>query len=82
MILFSIRDEKANIFHAMSQGLTEAEAIRGFTANVNNPQNDLLHTYPSDYALYRLGEFDQETGEITPEHPKKLISGDQVHEKV
>lgn len=42
----------------------DAIAIRSFSAAVEEGNSD-LSKYPEDFVLLRIGEFNQETGEIT-----------------
>lgn len=61
--VFSVRDSKAAAY-ALPFFLPRMEvALRSFRDAVKNPEHD-MHRHPEDYALYCLGEFNDETGEL------------------
>lgn len=64
-ILVSVRDVKAGFYDGCFLVRSRAEAVRGFVDEVNNPQS-MLGRHPEDYTLFVVGEFDEETGVITP----------------
>lgn len=43
---------------------TRGEAIRSFKDAVNDPQSP-LYKHPTDYELYQIGTYNEETGEIS-----------------
>ena len=45
---------------------------RSFAEACANNQTDLFK-YPKDFALYRIGEYDDATGEVQNLEPNKLI---------
>lgn len=69
MIIVAIEDRLVG-FNQPRAVRTEAEALRDFKA--------LCTTSPirKDFILWRLGEFNDKTGEITPEKPTVLEKGD------
>lgn len=79
--LYSIRDKKASMFLSLAQDTNDETAIRNFTYAMNNSGN-IYAFAPSDFALYRIGEFDTSTGLITPLAVNELIcEGDSVVKK-
>ena len=63
--IFSIYDSKAETFNTPLFLVQEGQAIRIFDDMVNDDQTDIAkHT--EDYTLFNLGEFDSETGLVTP----------------
>lgn len=64
--VFAIYDSKAQSFHSLYQVPTVDVAIRAFTQAVNDPSNSDLHQFPQDFSLIEIGNFDNETGVITP----------------
>lgn len=74
--LFSMRDAAAEIYNIPFAKGTFAEAERDFRTAINNPQSGHLHTYPEHYDLYFIGEYDDQTGCVTPlDTPKHVCKG-------
>lgn len=73
--LFSVKDELTSHFLAPVMMLNEDEAKRQFKSQVNNIQ--LWKDNPSDFSLYKLGSFDEDSGEILYK-PEKIIGGRSV----
>ena len=75
LVCFTVFDQAVgahvNPFFLRSNG----EAIRAFTAEVNNPQSN-FHQSPKDFTLLRVGTFDDNTGVFTPE--QKVALGNAV----
>ena len=76
--IYSMRDALTG-FMQPSFELNDAVAMRNFEAAVLNsaPQN-LLHSNPQDYTLFKLGEFNSNTGIITPMDPVPISSGQSI----
>lgn len=67
--MYSIRDAKVG-FMTPTIDQNDSAAARNFEHAVLNAAS-LMNSHPGDYALYRIGEFDTESGAITgymPEH--------------
>ena len=65
MNLYSVRDVKANVFNNPFAQQSDGAAIRGFQQEVNRVDpNNMINLYPSDFSLYRTGEFDSDSGTI------------------
>lgn len=70
--LYAIKDSKGIGFGQPFTANNDLEALRALSDSVNRepmpgqPKSTLAE-HPEDFALYSLGEFNQETGEITPE---------------
>lgn len=80
--IYSIRDASAHVFTAPTIDLTDKSAIRGFSQAINK-KDSLMNFCPSDFALYRIGELNVETGTIEPVNPPEMIaSGDRLVEEV
>ncbi|QXP08213.1 MAG: nonstructural protein [Arizlama microvirus] len=69
MKLYAIHDKRAETYYNVMAMPTDAHAVRSFTQEVNReaPEN-MLNQYPDDFQIVKVGTFDEETGEITPEH--------------
>lgn len=71
--LFSIFDTAAKRFKEPFYAPTVEYAIRMFrdTANLMRDDNPIAK-FPEDYVLFHVGEFDQESGELTSWEPHSL----------
>lgn len=56
---------------------TIGEAERSFRDEVNNPQSPMAQ-HPADYQLFHIGDYDDETGIITPKQPEMIITATQA----
>lgn len=53
-------------------------AIRNFEHAVLRNEDSLFFSHPEDYALYRVGGFDTDTGALSPELPVEVITAANV----
>jgi len=67
MKVYAVLDTKLGAFGGIFLDVKDEAAIRGFSDGVNdpNPQNKWFK-HPEDFALYRLGEYHQDSGELIP----------------
>lgn len=66
--VFAVRDAKAAAY-ALPFFLPRMEvAIRSFRDAVKDPKHDMSR-HPEDYSLWCLGEFDDNTGAMSPVEP-------------
>lgn len=79
MYLYSICDVETG-FLPLTVDHNDGSAIRNFRHACLNTQS-LFFTSPRDYSLCRLGEFDTETGDVTPCPPKAIAYATQFVEK-
>ena len=63
--VYSIYDSKAEVFNPPIFLHKDGEAIRAFDQICNDPESD-FNKWPGDYTLFRIGEWDNETGLLTP----------------
>ena len=63
LIVFSVYDEKAKIFHQPFYFNQRGEAVRTFQDLVQD-QKSVISKHPEDYKLYQLGTYDDNTGNI------------------
>lgn len=76
---FSIRDVQVGLYNRPYYMLSQGQAVRSFTDEINRPSDDNpMYKHPSDYELYWLGEFDEESGQFISTGPKIVISGSVV----
>lgn len=59
--VYAIRDQKSGRFMQPINDINEATAKRGFSQAVNNPDG-IIGFAPKDFDLYKLAEFNDETG--------------------
>lgn len=69
--VYSIRDVHTG-FMQPTVDTNDASASRNFGHAVMQ-STSLMNSHPKDYALYHIGEFDSDTGEITPCLPELVI---------
>ncbi|WNK14149.1 MAG: nonstructural protein [Microvirus sp.] len=48
------------------------EALRSLSDQVNATDNNDLCRHAEDYSLFVIGEFDEDTGLLTPQPPERL----------
>lgn len=72
--IFAVFDTKAQAFNSPFFVSNEGMAIRGFTDAVND-KNNSIGQHPEDYTLFRIGDYNDENGAITPESPATLGIG-------
>lgn len=78
--LLSIKDEKIG-FEQPWVARNIASAIRGFEGGCKNEESPMTK-HPKDYSLWKIGEFNEETAEITENKPIKIAEAtDYVKEK-
>ena len=70
MKMYAIRDNKTEVFNNPFISHTDMSAMRTVYGAMDQ---NLLSTYPEDFSLWYLGEFDDVTGAITPEVPPKIV---------
>lgn len=77
-ILYSVRDD-LNDFGSVFTAPSDGFAKRDFASAVNNPGPSAVSYSPKDFALYKLGTFDSETGVVKPEAvPILIVRGDAL----
>lgn len=74
--VYSIHDQKCEIFNTPYFQVTHGEAERNFKSLVNDKKSKVAD-HPEDYDLYYLGEYDDNKGHFktldTPQHMLKAI---------
>lgn len=80
--MYSVRDAKASVFHPPYFNRSHGEAERNFDQLVNDPKS-VQCQYPEDWDLYHLGEYDDESGQMsTLPSPKHLIKAVDVKRQI
>lgn len=68
-------DNVANAYKDPFYPPTRGVALREFQDAVNNPQNAQLHNHASDFDLYVIGTWDEQTGKLVCfDIPEKLAN--------
>jgi hypothetical protein len=73
--MYTIRDNVAELFNKPFFAVNNATAIRSFASAMQK------EPHKNDYALYRVGEFNEDNGEVTPEPPQKIYTGFDIKEE-
>jgi len=71
MFIMSVRDVKADQFSRPFFALALGEALRTFQMECENPES-MLHRFPDDFRLFRIGEFNQGSGILLGEAPLEV----------
>lgn len=75
MIICAVRDRAVDAFGQPFFVRHEMEAMRSFGDEINRSGSN-FSVHPDDYDLYRLGTYDDQTGNILPDdRPAMLSSG-------
>lgn len=65
--IYAIKDAKST-FMPCTVDVNDATAIRNFEHAVRQPDS-ILASHPNDFALFKVGEYDNESGVISPVFP-------------
>ena len=76
--IYAVKDELTNTFLQPTFAENDLEITRIFAYQINN--TPIWKDNPSDYSLYKLGTFNEETGEIKSKI-EKLTGGRAVWKK-
>lgn len=69
--LYAIKDAKST-FMPCTVDVNDATAVRNFEHAVRQPDS-LLASHPNDFALYIVGEYDNQSGQILPVFPPRQL---------
>lgn len=75
--VFSVYDKKAKAFITPFFLPTVGMAVRAFTDAVNQ-EGHAWNKHPEDYQLFKIGQFDDSNGVVTPEISEPVISAQEV----
>lgn len=70
--LYAIRDVKTG-FMTPTMDVNDESAARNFYHAVQNSEG-ILYTFASDFSLFRIGEFDSESGQVEPLIPIVFVA--------
>ena len=71
--MFTLHDRKAELYNQPFYAPTDGAACRMIEDTINANEKGDLAAHPEDFVLYRVGQFNADTGEVTPEIPKHII---------
>lgn len=74
LLAYSIHDSVAQFFGPPFFVKTDGEARRVFGDACKDTRSNLSE-HPSDYSLYRIGHFDDNSGDLVPVAPVLLTRG-------
>ncbi len=69
--IYAIKDTKIG-FTAPFVMQNDAVAVRAFSGMAQAQQPNQVNTYPDDKELWTMGEYNDQTGEITATQPKYI----------
>lgn len=74
--IYSILDRSAELFGRPFFSTGDQSAVRAFRAECkrDDPAN-MMFMYAQDFTLYKLGEFDEHTGEVVSLPLRELANG-------
>lgn len=79
MNFYSVFDRKANIYNTPFHCPTDVHAMRTFSMQVNDANTaNMLNFAPEDFQLYRVGRFDDHTGNLISETPQMLVEASKL----
>lgn len=78
LVVCSVRDSALDAYMRPFVAPTTAIAVRSFVDEVKREQSE-MHKHRDDYALYKIAEFDEESGRFeNVVSPEQLIRGKDV----
>lgn len=77
--VYSMRDSVSGLYNTPTIEQSDIIALRSFKYAIN--KTDFLNFNAHDVDLFKLGEFDNSTGEFFPCAPEKICDGVSMLEK-
>lgn len=77
--VYSMFDKVSGVFQTPVFEVSEATAARNFRFAVK--RNEFIGFAAADFDLYKIGEFDSESGELTSVNPITVLSGSVAKEE-
>jgi hypothetical protein len=79
--MYTIQDSVAKVYNTPFFCKTDGEALRNFKDLANDRQTT-VGQHPEDYALYSIGAFDQNEGEVVPIEHTKLATALAMQDQI
>jgi len=76
--IFSVRDSATKTYNVTFTAPTNAAAMRQF-GDLAKDENTNVYKHPTDFVLYRVASWDDDSGEMTPETLQKLAHAEDYH---
>lgn len=80
MKMFSVKDSVSGTFASPVSFAHENIVIREYKTAINSHPDSIIGANPQDFALYLIGEFDENSGVITSFDPKFIINLNELKE--
>jgi hypothetical protein len=75
--LYAIFDRASGVYDGPLRGQADGVVIRQFCDLAVGDDHPVAQ-HPEDYTLFKIGEFNDGTGELEPMVPEKLINGGEA----
>lgn len=75
LFMVSVRDSAVDAFMRPFVVPARGAAVRSFRDEVKRGGDSEMSKHPSDYELYLIGEFDEQTGALVPVQHELLVRG-------
>ena len=75
--LYAVFDRASGIYDGPIPGRADGEMIRNFKHMCGNKESKISQS-PEDYTLFKVGKWNDGTGEVEPLVPVKLINGGEA----
>lgn len=81
--ILAVKDRALDAYNYPFTQTTVAQAVRGFTDEVNSdPERSGVAKHPDDYDLYVIGHYNDQTGTIIPlDAPELVVRGKDLIRK-
>ena len=79
--LYCVFDRKADAYMEPFNSANDALALRAFAAAVSD-KGHAFYLHAEDFTLWRIGEFDHETGTVAGTIPEQIESAFQVKRRI
>lgn len=82
MNIYTIRDDKASFYGTPFFSANDDVATRSFM-RLTSDMNSIVSEYPADFALYKIGNFNEDTGDIVGfDAPEFIINAVTLHNRL
>lgn len=83
-VLIAVRDQKSNSYTQPVTAPSRGVALRSWADQINDPANAKSDQsrHPEDFSLWYLGEYDDNTGEISPAKPEQMAVASDLVKKL
>ena len=78
LVIVAVYDSAVSAFMRPFFVPHQGHAVRSFTDEINSKEPNALAAHPDDYSLFRLGVFDEDTGNFEENDPQCIARGKDV----